>query len=181
MINKPNRRDLIAATSLAILLKIEFNFESPLLYYIASFQTQCWIQTGVTVQKRSIWVKIGDFSVLCDLAIWWMTLKNNRTHLLCYVRLYASFNSHPWIQTGDTVRKRPIWVEIYDVFFSHVTLKFDRWPWKINRVPLPNNIKLCVSFHHHMLNQTGVMVRKRLSWVLIFVALTFDLWPWPFE
>ena len=27
----------------------------------ASFQTHWWIQTGVTVQKRSIWVKIGDF------------------------------------------------------------------------------------------------------------------------
>ena len=33
------------------------------------------------------------------------------------------------IQTGVTVRKRPIWVKIDD-FFSRVTLKFDRWPWK---------------------------------------------------
>ena len=28
--------------------------------------------------------------------------------------------------------------------------------------------------------QTGVTVRKRLSWVLTSVTLTFDLWPWPF-
>ena len=28
--------------------------------------------------------------------------------------------------------------------------------------------------------QTGVRVRKRLSWVLTSVTLTFDLWPWPF-
>ena len=28
--------------------------------------------------------------------------------------------------------------------------------------------------------QTGVTVRKRLSWVVISVTLTFDLWPWPF-
>ena len=28
--------------------------------------------------------------------------------------------------------------------------------------------------------QTGVTVRKRLSWVLTSVTLTSDLWPWPF-
>ena len=28
--------------------------------------------------------------------------------------------------------------------------------------------------------QTGVRVRKRLSWVLTSVTLTFDFWPWPF-
>ena len=31
-----------------------------------------------------------------------------------------------------------------------------------------------------MWNQTGVTVRKRLSWVVTSVTLTFDLWPWPF-
>ena len=31
-----------------------------------------------------------------------------------------------------------------------------------------------------MLIQTRVTVRKRLSWVLTSVTLTFDLWPWPF-
>ena len=35
-------------------------------------------------------------------------------------------------------------------------------------------------FHCHMWIQTGVRVRKRLSWVLTSVTLTFDLWPWPF-
>ena len=28
--------------------------------------------------------------------------------------------------------------------------------------------------------QTGVTVRKQLSWVVTSVTLTFDLWPWPF-
>ena len=69
--------------------------------------------------------QIRRFLEPCDLAIWWMTLKNNRT-------------------------------------------------------PLLSNIKLCASFHHHMWIQTGVTVRKRLSWVLTSVTLTFDLWPWPF-
>ena len=51
---------------------------------------------------------------------------------------------------------------------------------KNNRAPLLSNIKLYVSFHHHMWIQTGVIVRKRLSWVATSVTLTFDLWPWPF-
>ena len=65
----------------------------------------------------------------CDLEIWWMTPKNNRAPLLCYFKLFASFRSHWWIQTGVTVRKRLIWVNI-DAFLSRVTLKFDGWPSK---------------------------------------------------
>ena len=51
---------------------------------------------------------------------------------------------------------------------------------KNNRAPLLSNIKLYALFHHHMWIQTGVTVRKRLSWVVTSVTLTFDLWPWPF-
>ena len=51
---------------------------------------------------------------------------------------------------------------------------------KNNRAPLLSNIKLYVSFHNHIWIQTGVTVRKRLSWVVTSVTLTFDLWPWPF-
>ena len=58
-----------------------------------------------------------------------MTLKNNRAPLLSNIKLYVSFHHHMWIQTGVTVRKRPIWVK-FDDFYSHVTLKFDGSPWK---------------------------------------------------
>ena len=50
----------------------------------------------------------------CDREMWWMTSKNNRTPLLCYCKLCASFRSHWWIKTGVTVRKRPIWVKFDD-------------------------------------------------------------------
>ena len=169
---------------------------------------------------------------LASTVLWRMTMKNNRTPLLCCFKLCASFHSHQWIKTGVTVRKRPIGIKIDD-FFSRVTLKFDGWTWKTivhpffatssfvhhfvannefklelqsgnaqfgskttillpcdleiwrmtlkhNRAPLLSNIKLCASFHHHMWIQTGVTVRKRLSWVLTSVTLTFDIWPWPF-
>ena len=96
MINKANLRDLIAATGLVILHKLDLNHR---------------------------------FFIPCDLEIWWMTKKNNRAPLLCYFKLFASFHSHWWIQTGVTVRKLLIWVNI-DAFFSLVTLKFDGWPSK---------------------------------------------------
>ena len=129
--NKANLRDLIAATGLVILLKFDPNHRffspcdleiwcmaskdnrAPLLYYIklcVSFQIHRWIQTEVTLRKLSIRVEIGDFFVLCDLEIWWMTLENNRAPLLYYIKLCASFQIHRWIETEVTVQKRSIWV-----------------------------------------------------------------------
>ena len=70
-----------------------------------------------------------QFFVLCDLEIWGKTLKNDRAPLLCCFKLWAPFHSHQSIRTRVTVWKRPIWVKI-DGFWSPVTLKFDKWPWK---------------------------------------------------
>ena len=114
-----------------------------------------------------------------DLEIWRMTLKSNRAPLLCYFKLCAAFCSHWWIQTGVTVRKRPIWVKIRR-FLEPCDLEIWRMTLKNNRAPLLSIIKLYTSFHHHMWIQTGVTVRKQLSWLVTSVTLTFDLWPWPF-
>ena len=99
------------------------NNRALLLYHVklcASFQSHRWIQTGVTVRKYPIRVKIGDFPP-CDLEIWWTTLKNYNAPLLCHLMLCASLQSHWWILTGVTVWKHPIRVKIGD--FCH------RWPW----------------------------------------------------
>ena len=118
MKQQANLGNSIAMTSLVILLKLGSNWflspcdheiwwmtlksnRAPLLYYVnlcASFQIHRWIQTGVTVRKLSIRVKIVIFFVPCDLEIWWMTLKNHRASLLYYVKLCASFHSHQLIQ-----------------------------------------------------------------------------------
>ena len=66
------------------------------------------------------------------------------------------------------------------LFLEPCDLEIWRMTLKNNRAPLLSNIKLYASFHHHMWIQTGVTVRKRLSWVVTSVTLTFDLWPWPF-
>ena len=58
--------------------------------------------------------QIQRFLEPCDLEMRWITLKNNRAPFLCYFKLCTSFRSHWWIQTGVTVRNRPIWVKIED-------------------------------------------------------------------
>ena len=59
----------------------------------ASFQNHWSIQTGVTVRKHQIWIKMSDF-LSRDLEIWPMILKNNRAPLLCHIKLCASFHWH---------------------------------------------------------------------------------------
>ena len=98
--NKANLRDLIAATGLVILLKLDSNHRffspcdleiwrmtfknnrAPLLCYFklcTSFQCHRLIQTGVTVRKRLIWVKIDDFfsRVTLKFNVWpWKTIEH---------------------------------------------------------------------------------------------------------
>ena len=131
----------------------------------ASFRSHRWFQTGDTVRKRPILGQNRRFLKPCDLAIWRMTLKSNWAPFLCYFNLYASFRSHWCIQTGVTVRKRPIWVKIND-FFSRVTLQFDAWPWKT----IGHLFYSTSSFVHHFVVAIGVFklefrVRKRPIWV----------------
>ena len=86
------------------------------------------------------------FFVPCDLEIWQMTVENNRGPFLHYVKLCASFQSHQWIQTGVTVRKRLIWVTIGDFLFR-VSFKFDRWPWRT----IGHLFYATLSFLHHFI------------------------------
>ena len=183
-------------TSLVILLKLDWNrqffsscdlqiwwmtsknYRAPLLHYIklcASSQTPRWIKTRVTVRKLSIPVQICNFFAPCDLQIRWMTLKNNRAPLLCYIKLCAPFQSHQWIQTGVAVRKRSIRVKIGDFLFR-VTLKFDGWPWKTIGHPF----YVASSFVHHFI-AIGEMKLKLQSGNAQFRSklVIFGLvWPW---
>ena len=95
--------------------------------------------------------------VPCDLEIWWMTLENNRASFLCCFKLCATFHSHRWIQTGVTVRKRPIWVK----FDEPCDLEIWRMTLKNNRAPFLCYFKLYASFRSHRWIEAGVTVRKR--------------------
>ena len=74
------------------------------------------IESGVTVRKHQVWVKIRIFVVPCDPEFWWMTAKNNKAPFPFFFKLCAYFFSHSWIQTGVTVRKHQIQVKINDFF-----------------------------------------------------------------
>ena len=115
----------------------------------------------------------------CDHEIWWITSKNNRVLLLYFVKLCASFEIHWWIQTGFTVQKRSIRVEIGDIL-SRVTFLEIWWMTLENkRAPLLYYTKLCASFQSHRWSQTWVTVRKRSSRVKIgdfFVPRDLEIW-----
>ena len=101
--------------------------------------------------------QIQRFLEPCDLAIWRMTLKNNRAPLLSNIKLYASFHHHMWFQTGVTVRKRLSWV------VTSVTLTFDLWPWPFawtllwSLVITPENFMMIRWWEH---SQKGVTDRQ---------------------
>ena len=118
------------------------------LFYVAS----SFVHHFIAISEFKLKLQSGNaqfgsksvifFSVILKFDGWpW---KNNRAPLLCHFKLCASFRSHWWIETGVTVRKRPIWVKI-DVFFSRVTLKFDGWPWKT----IEHLFYATSSFKHH--------------------------------
>ena len=122
----------------------------------AAFHSHWWIQTGVTVRKRTIWVKFDD------LEIWRMTLKNNRAPLLSNIKLYVPFHRHMWIQTGVTVRKRLSWV------VTSVTLAFDLWPWPFawnlpwSLVITPENFMMIRCWEH---SQKGVTDGQKIPFI----------------
>ena len=73
-----------------------------------------------------------------------MTSKNNRAPLLHCIKFCASFQIYLWIQIGVTVQKHSVRVKIDDFLFR-VTLKFDRWSWKI----IVHLFHATSSFVHH--------------------------------
>ena len=161
------------------------NNKAPLLCdfrLCASFRSHWWIQTGVTVRKRLIWVKIDNFfsCVTLQFDVWpWKTIG----HLFYAIfKLCTSFHSHSWIQTEVTVRKCPIWVKI-DNFFSRVTLQFDVWPWKT----IGHLFHATSNFEHHCVAisefklelQSGNAQSGSKSTIFFScVTLKIDRWPW---
>ena len=148
--NKANLSDLIAATSLVILLKLDSNHRffspcdveiwwtlknnrSPLLCYFklcAAFHSHWWIQTGVSVRKCLIWVKIDDF-------LRRVTLKFDRWPSKIIGHLFyatSNFVLH-FVAIGEFQLELQSGIVQFgskiDDLFSRVNLKSDGWPWKI--------------------------------------------------
>ena len=140
------------------------------------------IQTGVTVRKFSIWVKIGDFlsPVTSKFDRWpWETLGHIFSATSSFVLHYiASYQFKMELQSGNAQFGSKM-----AIFFVPCDLEIWQMTSKNNRAPLLCSFKLCVSFHSLLWIQYGVTVRKHQIWVKIDdflsrVTLKFDRWPW---
>ena len=104
------------------------------------YATSSFVQRFVAIVEFKLELQSGNaqfgsnstiFFFSCVTLIFdrWPWKTTGQQPLLCYFKHCASFRSHWWIQTGVTVRKRPIWVKFDDIL-SRVTLKFGKWPCK---------------------------------------------------
>ena len=134
-------------------------------------------KTGVTVQKSSIWTKIGDLLSCVTLKFDGWPWKNNRAPLLCYFKLCKSFQSHWWIQTGVTVLKRSIRLKITDI------CPLQLWPWNLMddlKKPKGHVFYATSRFEHHFtaICEFKLELQSEKSQFgsksIIFLAL----WPW---
>ena len=145
----------------------------------ASFHSHLWNQNEATVRKHQIWVKIGELMSR-------VTLKFDRWPRKTIGHLFYAISS--FVHHLIDICEFKIELQSGNAKFGsksafHVPCDLEIWRMtlKKNRAPLLCYFKLCASFHSHPWIQTDVTVRKRLSYVLTSVTLTFDLWPWPFE
>ena len=76
--------------------------------------------------KSSIFQPMWPSHLMDDLK------KNNRAHILHYIKLCPSFQSHWWIQTGVTVRKHAIWVKSTKYWGPDKLLPFRRWHFQMH-------------------------------------------------
>ena len=127
------------------------------------FRSHWWIETGATVRKCPIWVKINNF----------------------FSRVIFKLDGSPWKTIGHLFYDTVNFVHHFDAigrfklklqsgnaqFRSKSTIFLDVWPrnltddLKNNRAPLLCYFKLCASFRTHWWIQIGVTVRKRPIWV----------------
>ena len=110
------------------------NNRAPLLHYIklcASFQIQQWIQTGLTVWKHSVWVKMDDFlsHVTFKYYGWSWKIIGHLFHATSsFVHHFIAIGEFKLeLQSGNAQFGSKLKI---DNFFSRVTSQFDRWPWK---------------------------------------------------
>ena len=152
-----------------------------LFYVISSLVHHIGSIDQFKLELQSGNAKFGSKSaIFCPVWPWKLTddLEKTIWHLF-----YATSSfEHNFMAIGQfngvTVREHQIRVKIGD-FFVPCDLEIWRVTLKNNREHFLSYIKLCASLCCYMWIQTGVTVRKRLSWVLTSVTLTFDLWPWP--
>ena len=192
----------MGATSLLILLKLDLNRwffswcdleiwrmtsknnRAPLLYYIklcAAFQIHRWILIGVTVRKRSIQVKIGNFfsRVTSKFDRWlWKIIGHLFYAMLSLVHHFKAICGLKLeLQSGNAqFGSKSV------IFLSSVTLKFGGGPSKTIGTSSILHQALCiiskpwVNSNWSYSPETPNLGQNRCF--LSRVTLKFDGWPW---
>ena len=162
-INKANLRDLIAATGLVILLKLDSN-------------------RRFSVGKRLIWVKIDEFFSRVTLKFdGWpsKTIGHLFYATSSFVHHFIAIGEFKLeLQSGNAQSRSKS-----TIFFSHVTLKFDGWPSKT----IGHLFYVTSSFVHHFvaigefrleLQSRNAQSGSKSTIFFSRVTLKFDGWPW---
>ena len=147
MFNKENLRDLIAATGLVILLKLD-SIRRFFIKLCVSSETPGWIKTGVTVRKRSIRVHIDDFLSRVTLQFHGWPSKSI-AHLfyatLSFMHHFKAISEFKLeLQSGNAQ-----FGSKSAICFIPCDLEIWRMTLENNRAPLICCFKLCASFHKH--------------------------------
>ena len=125
------------------------NNMAPHPYYVklcVSFQSHRWIQTWVTVWKRSIPVKIGEFFCPARPSNFTDNLEKQKG-TSSILRQDLCIISKPSVNSNLGCSPETPNLGQNQRFFSRVTLRFDRWPWETIGHPF----HATSSFVHHFI------------------------------
>ena len=117
------------------------------------------------------------FFVLCDLEIWWMTLKKIGHLFYTTLSFVQHFKAIGIFKLELQSRNAQFWSK--QQLFVPGDFKNWRMTLKNNRAPLLYYVKLCASFQIHWWSQTWVTAWKRSSRVKIgdfFVPRDLENW-----
>ena len=148
------------------------NNRAPLLCYFklcASFRTHWWIQTGVTVWKRLIWVKIDDylFSRLTLQFDWWPS--KTIGHLFYATSSFV----HHFVAIGEFKLE----LQSGNAQFGSNSMIFRAmWPWNLTDDPEQGKSEGFESCDRPIVRKCPIWVK--IGDVLYRLTLKFDGWPW---
>ena len=144
----------------------------------ASFSIHRWIQTGVTVWKCSIWVKTNDSlsRVTSKFGGWpWKSIGHLFYAVSSFAHHFIVITVLKWSYSPETLNLGQHWW----FFLSHVTFKFEGWPWKTTGHLLYNTLSF--AYHYKAIDEfkLELRVQKRSIRVKIsdfFVPRDLEIW-----
>ena len=154
------------------------NNRALLQYYVklcASFQLHQWIETGVTVQKRSTRVSISNFLSRVTLKFdgWpWKTIGHLFYTTLSFVHHFKTMDELELeLQSRNTQFESKS-----AIFLSPVILKFDGWPWKT----IGHLFYTKFSFVHHSksIGEFKLELKSENAQLGSKSAIFCPVWPW---